>query len=220
MLQASEPQAESTMFGGRPIGHDARVLTPRPWTEAQSRWAHEWLDRVPAGPVLEVCSGAGHIGLLAVAGSGRPLVQVDADLHACVWASRNARVWGVDSDIRHGAMSEALMPDERFPLIIADPPYLTSDGVTQFPDDPLTAIDGGTDGLDLARECLTVVGRHLVRDGVALLQLRDEAQGRDLAPDAAAHGLQVVESRQFDGGAVLLLRRTTEGRADGQHAAR
>ena len=211
MLQVSEPEARTATFGGRPIGYDERVLTPRPWTEGQSHWAREWLDRVPAGPVLEVCSGAGHIGLLAVAGTGRHLVQVDADLHACVWASRNARVWGVDSDIRHGAMTEALMPDERFALVIADPPYLPSDGVTQFPEDPLTAIDGGSDGLDLARECLVVIGRHLVREGVALLQLRDEAQGRDLAPDAAAHGLEIVESRQFDGGAVVLLRRATEG---------
>ncbi|MBA4609647.1 class I SAM-dependent methyltransferase [Aeromicrobium sp. Marseille-Q0843] len=218
MLQASEPQARTTTFGGRPIGHDERVLTPRPWTEAQSLWARELLDAVPLGPVLEVCAGAGHIGLLAVADTGRHLVQVDADLHACVWASRNARVWGVDSDIRHGAMAEALMPDERFALIIADPPYLPSDGVGEFPEDPLTAIDGGSDGLDLARECLTVIGRHLIRGGAALLQLRDEAQGRDLAADAAACGLTIDESRQFDGGAVLLLRRTTEGRAHEQHS--
>lgn len=217
MLQASEPEARTATFGGRAIGFDERVLTPRPWTQAQSCWAREWLDRVPAGPVLEVCSGAGHIGLLAVAGTGRHLVQVDADLHACVWASRNARAWGVDSDIRHGAMSEALLPGERFPLIIADPPYLTSDGVGRFPEDPVTAIDGGADGLDLARECLTVVARHLGRGGVALLQLRDEAQGRDLAPDAAERGLTIAESRQFEGGAVLLLRRTTEGRGHGQH---
>lgn len=218
MLQATEPEPRTTTFGGRSIGYDERVLTPRPWTEAQSEWAREWLDRVPTGPVLEVCAGAGHIGLLAVAGTGRHLVQVDADLHACVWASRNARAWGVDSDIRHGRMSEALLPDERFPLIIADPPYLTSDGVALFPDDPLTAIDGGADGLDLARECLTVIARHLCRGGVGLLQLRDEGQGRDLEADAAERGLTIAESRQLDGGAVLLLHRTTEGGQHGQHA--
>ncbi|MFO6454201.1 MULTISPECIES: methyltransferase [unclassified Aeromicrobium] len=218
MLQATEPEPRTTTFGGRSIGYDERVLTPRPWTEAQSEWAREWLDRVPAGPVLEVCAGAGHIGLLAVAGTDRHLVQVDADLHACVWASRNARAWGVDSDIRHGPMSEALQPDERFPLIIADPPYLTSDGVALFPEDPLTAIDGGADGLDLARECLTVIARHLCRGGVGLLQLRDEGQGRDLETDAAERGLTIAESRQLDGGAVLLLHRATEGGQHGQHA--
>jgi methylase of polypeptide subunit release factors len=211
MLEVTEPQEQITMFGGRAIGHDERVLTPRPWTERQSMWARDLLDEVPAGPVLEVCSGAGHIGLLAVAGTNRTLVQVDADLHACVWASRNARTWAIATDIRHGPMSEAVMVDERFALILADPPYLPSNDVTRFPEDPLTAIDGGDDGLDLARECLDVISRHLVRAGVALLQLRDEAQGRDLAPDAAARGLTIAESRQFDGGAVLLLRRTTEG---------
>lgn len=211
MLEVTEPAEQVTLFGGRAIGHDERVLTPRPWTEGQSLWARDLLDEVPTGPVLEVCSGAGHIGLLAVAGTNRVLVQVDADLHACVWASRNARTWGVAADIRHGSMSEAVMVDERFPLILADPPYLPSTDVSQFPEDPLSAIDGGDDGLDLARECLDVIARHLVRDGAALLQLRDEAQGRDLADDAAARGLTIAESRRFDGGAVLLLRRTTEG---------
>ncbi|MTB89103.1 methyltransferase [Aeromicrobium senzhongii] len=218
MLQTSEPQAQLATFGGRGIGYDERVLTPRPWTEAQSLWARELLDELPDGPVLEVCSGAGHIGLLAVSGTNRPLVQVDADLHACVWASRNARAWGVDSDIRHGTMSEAVMVDERFALILADPPYLPSGDVTRFPEDPLTAIDGGGDGLDLARECLDVIVRHLVTDGAALLQLRDVEQGRELVSDAAQRGLTIAESRQFDGGAVLLLRRTTEGRADGSQA--
>ncbi|MCL3838959.1 methyltransferase [Aeromicrobium duanguangcaii] len=218
MLDVSEPPARSATFGGRGIGYDERVLTPRPWTEGQSLWARELLDEVPAGPVLEICSGAGHIGLLAVSGTDRTLVQVDADLHACVWASRNARSWGISSDIRHGTMSEAVMVDERFALILADPPYLPSDDVTRFPEDPLTAIDGGGDGLDLARQCLDVIARHLIRDGVALLQLRDVEQGRELESDAKQRGLTIAENRRFDGGAVLLLRRTTEGRADGRQA--
>lgn len=211
MLRA-EPQEQVTTFGGRSIGYDERVLTPRAWTEAQSLWARELLDDLPPGPVLEICAGAGHIGLLAVAGTDRALVQVDADLTACTWASRNARTWGVDSDIRHGRMSEAVELDERFALVLADPPYLPSGDVSRFPQDPLTAIDGGDDGLDLARECLDVISRHLVRGGVALLQLRDEDQGRALADDADARGLVIAESRQFDGGAVVLLRRATEGR--------
>jgi len=211
MLKQQDPVARVAEFGGREIGYDETVLTPRAWTQEQSWWARELLDDLPAGRVLEVCSGAGHIGLLAVAGTDRDLVQVDASAHACTWALKNSRAWGIDSEIRLGSMLDVVEPDERFALIIADPPYLPTDGVTQFPEDPVTAIDGGRDGLDLARMCLEVVARHLGRGGVALLQLRDLEQGEQLTADAAARGLVIAEGRQFDAGAVVLLRRSTEG---------
>lgn len=210
MLKQAEPVARVAAFGDREIGYDETVLTPRAWTAEQSRWARELLAEAPAGPVLEVCAGAGHIGLLAVVDTDRQLVQVDADASACTWALKNSRAWGVDSEIRLGSMLDVVEPDERFALIIADPPYLPSDGVGQFPEDPVTAIDGGTDGLDLARMCLEVFARHLGRGAAGLLQLRDLEQGEQLESEAAARGLHVAEGRQFDGGAVVLLRRVTE----------
>ena len=52
-------------FGGLQITFDSRLLSPRPWTQAQSRWAASLLPNLPPGDVLELCSGAGQIGLLA-----------------------------------------------------------------------------------------------------------------------------------------------------------
>ncbi|MGA8992804.1 MAG: methyltransferase, partial [Nocardioidaceae bacterium] len=69
---------ETMGFGGLAIAFDDRVLRPRPWTLAQSAWAAELAATVPAGPALELCSGAGHIGLAFAATSGRRLVMVDA----------------------------------------------------------------------------------------------------------------------------------------------
>ena len=71
-----------TPFGGLDISWDARVLEPREWTLEQSLWAASILDDVPAGPVLELCCGAGQIGLRAVVGSDRRLVCVDAACQA------------------------------------------------------------------------------------------------------------------------------------------
>ena len=81
---------ERTPFGSLTIAFDDRVLRPRGWTTAQSEWAAELMLTAPGGPVLELCSGAGHIGLLAVAGSGRSLVCVDANPVACDYARANA----------------------------------------------------------------------------------------------------------------------------------
>src|SRR3954453_20983678 len=172
---------QETTFGHLRIEFDGRVLKPRGWTGRQSEWAADLLDELPPGDVLELCAGAGHIGLLAVARTARHLVQVDADEAACAFARSNAdraRTPGsaCSVDVRHGWMEDALEPDERFALVIADPPWVRSDETSAHPEDPVSAIDGGADGLDAVRTCLEVIGRHLLPFGSALLQVGDTAQ--------------------------------------------
>src|SRR5438270_3643949 len=81
---------ESVDFGVLEVVFNGSVLRPRPWTMMQANWAADVAGVVPAGPILELCSGAGHIGLLAAVLSGRRLVQIDADPSACRFARRNA----------------------------------------------------------------------------------------------------------------------------------
>ena len=158
-------------FEGLAIEYDQRVLEPRPWTAEQSRWAAELIRLAPPGPVLELCSGVGHIGLLAVTLSPRRLVCVDADPTACEFLRRNAANAGVRADVRQGLMSEVLGSDEEFAVVIADPPWVSSSDVDRYPADPRTAIDGGEDGLDLVRACLDVIEHHLVVGGASVLQV-------------------------------------------------
>src|SRR5689334_1747601 len=66
-------------FSGLRIQYDDEVLAPRDWTAEQSRWAAELIREAGPGPVLELCAGVGHIGLLAVHLVPRPLVCVDAN---------------------------------------------------------------------------------------------------------------------------------------------
>lgn len=174
---AEPPQVQQMEFGGLSIAFDSRVLTPRLWTAAQSAWAAELLESVPPGPVLELCSGVAHIGLLAVHGTDRRLVCVDVDPVACRYAERNAAAAGraALTDIRTTSLS-AFVADESFPLVVADPPWVRTDYVAGFPSDPVLAIDGGADGLDLARECVAVIDRCLHPEGAALLQLGGYAQ--------------------------------------------
>jgi methylase of polypeptide subunit release factors len=194
------------------IEYDERVLEPRPWTLRQSEWAARLLADTPAGPLLELCTGAGQIGLAAAALSGRDAVLVDASDVACDFARSNAAAAGLTGriDVRRAPMLEALAAHERFALVLADPPYIPSTGTSSFPGDPLTAIDGGDDGLDLARMSLEVAARHLEEGGSVLLQLRDEGQARELGGEEQARSwFEPVEVRAFDGrGAVLRLVRT------------
>ncbi|WP_026877209.1 RsmD family RNA methyltransferase [Jiangella gansuensis] len=203
---------EYMTFGSLSIGFDDRVLRPRPWTVNQARWAADLLRAAPPGPVLELCAGAGQIGLLAVAGSGRHLVQVDADPVACGHARANAaRAAGRGVgrvEVRQGTIDEALRPGERYALILADPPWVPSDAVGRFPEDPVAAIDGGADGLDVMRRCLTAIDAHLADGGSALAQLGTLEQALSVRDHAADLDVLAVRSYQPHGVLVLLRRFT------------
>lgn len=187
-------------FATLTIAFDDRVLRPREWTVAQSEWAADLMTSAPGGPVLELCAGAGHIGLLAVAGNGRRLVCVDANGVACDYARANAVANRMADrvEVREARLQEALAPDERFPVVIADPPWVPREQTGRFPEDPLTAIDGGDDGLDVARACLTVIDDHLAPGGSAILQVGTRAQTDALRaePCFTEGRLSLVEVRQ------------------------
>ena len=103
MTTAQPVDTRSQVFGPLVVRYDERVLTPRPWTLMQSLWAAELAAQATAGPILELCAGAGQIGLAAAALTGRALVQVEADPVAADYARTNAAAAGRDS---HGRGSQ------------------------------------------------------------------------------------------------------------------
>lgn len=183
--------ARAVAFGPLTIAYDDRVLTPRPWTALQSRWAAELAaGEGDDGVLLELCSGAGHIGLLASHLSGRPLVAVDIDPVACEVMAANADAAGLTErvEIRNAPLASALAPGERYAVAIADPPWVASAAIERFPDDPTLAIDGGDDGLDLARACVEACRDHLVTGGSLLVQVGDAEQAAALVAGLDADG--------------------------------
>ena len=206
----AEIATRTMRFGSLQIRYDDRVLEPRPWTTAQSAWAAELIEQAPEGDVLELCTGAGHIGLLAIAGSDRRLVAVDASPTAAEHAADNAAAAGLAGqvEVRLGQLDEVLDADERFAVVIADPPWVPRAETGRFPQDPLLAIDGGDDGLDVARLCLEVISHHLVPGGAAVLQLGTLEQVSALGDrDAEGGVLRTGEVRKHDGGVLVRLDR-------------
>ena len=190
-------------FSQLTIEYDDRVLTPRPWTAMQSQWAAELIPDAPVGRVLELCSGAGHIGLLAVWLSNRPLVCVDLNPAACELTRRNAHMAGLadDVEVHCGDLAE-VVPDEEFGVVIADPPWVPAAEVARFPEDPLLAIDGGEDGLSVARLCLAVAAERVAENGHVLIQLGTSEQALRLADEGCADALRLVEIRDGERGVV------------------
>lgn len=200
------------VFGHLSIAYDERVLRPRPWTVAQSRWAAELL-RSAQGPatVLELCAGAGHIGLLTLAMADAlavRLVTVDVNPAGCEYTRRNAESAGLADrlDVRLGRIDAELAPEERFDVVIADPPWVPKSETGQFPADPLVAIDGGDDGLDVVRDCLRVSELHLVPGGSVVLQLGSVDQVRQIQEHlrVTESDLSVLDVRSFGQQGVLV----------------
>jgi methylase of polypeptide subunit release factors len=202
----------SRRFGPLAIEYDDRVLTPRPWTLLQSRWAAELCADAGAGALVELCAGAGHIGLAAAVLADRDLVQVEADPVAAGYARANAAraARGDRVEVRNARLQAALAPGELFPIVLADPPYLRTAETLRWPDDPPAAIDGGPDGLSVIRACLQVAAAHLAPGGALLLQVAGSRQAREVGDlvDGGAARLRAAAVRVVDDErAVQLLRR-------------
>lgn len=195
-----------TWLAGMQIAYDRTVLTPRPWTIGQGHWAAELAEHLPPGPMLELCAGVGHIGLAAAMRTDRALVQVDASPRACHFAESNALAAGLHDrvEVRCAPIETALGPDEMFPLVLADPPYVPTAEVAQYPDDPVLAIDGGEDGFAVVHLVLDMVARALLPEGRALLQLRGEHQA-ELAGALLPEGLSSLATRHFGPGCSVVL---------------
>lgn len=208
---------ETMTFGPLAVTFDERVLRPRRWTLLQTCWAAELAADLPSGPILELCSGAGQIGQAAAVMTGRALVQVDADPHACALAVANAaaNVTGSPVEVRCGELDGSVRPHERFPLVLADPPYLLREEVGDWPEDPVHAIDGGDDGLDLLRRSVAVAGAHVAPGGVVLLQALGLDQLDDLATDLERAGLRLVALRTADERRAVALLRPVDSRRRG-----
>ena len=214
MPQDGRVPTETIDFGPLVVTFDERVLRPRAWTMLQASWAAELSRELPPGSILELCSGAGHIGQATASLTGRGIVQVDVDPHACALAAANARANALAArvEIRCGDLGGVVDPSEEFPLVLADPPYLPRGEIDAWPQDPVRAIDGGPDGLDLPRRCLTVAGAHVQTGGLVLLQALGRTQVEGLEGDMDAAGLELVDVRTQDEQRAVALLRPAEAR--------
>jgi release factor glutamine methyltransferase len=198
-----EYRRRTCQFGPIAVDYDVRVLAPRPWTVLQSRWAAELAAGLGPGPILELCAGAGHIGLAAAVLADRDLVQVENDPTCAGYALFNAARanWAERTQVRIAPLQTALRPGEEYGLIVADPPYLPTDEVPRWPADPVAAIDGGADGLELVVACLVLAAEHLAAGGWLLLQVAGPAQAErvcGLLAGSRFAGLRSVDRRVVD----------------------
>ena len=191
-----------TEFSGLKLKVDRRALIPRPETE---RLIELVIGKMPAPPAaaLDLGTGSGAIALaLAKAWPEAVVTAVDKSADALALARENAAACGLEGRVNfiQSDWFGAIPADANFPLIVANPPYLsdeetsaTTPEVRDF--EPRTALSAGPDG---AAELNRIIrdAKKFLPDGGLLACETGIAQHAALASLATSEGYARVESLQ------------------------
>ncbi len=131
------------------------VLVPRMDTELL---VEEAVKRAGLGAkILDLCTGSGIIGIaLKKLCFGCEVTLTDISDAALKVAEENAEVNKADVRIVRSDMFQGMDSDEKYTMIVSNPPYIPRSDIDDLePEvrdhDPITALDGGDDGLDFYR---------------------------------------------------------------------
>jgi release factor glutamine methyltransferase len=186
------------------------VLIPRPETEELVDLALSTLRRRPPwgdlradgvdGPVIaDVGTGSGAIAVSLAQEAGVRVLAIDDSAEALAVAGANARALGVDDRVmvrRHDLL--AGLPDAGLALVVSNPPYVRSGDIPSLAPDirmfePVAALDGGPDGLDVYRRLVPAAARALRPGGTLLLEVgHDQASAVSELARAAGFALLSV----------------------------
>ncbi len=170
-------------FWSIPIKVTPAVLIPRPETEMLVEKALEVISNFKLQTsnikILDLCTGSGCIvaALARECGNARFTVT-DISSKALAVARENLAPY---KDRVHFAQSDlfAQLENEKFDLIVSNPPYLTSDLCKHLDPDiikhePMLAIDGGTNGKKISDLILQQAAAHLHPHGFLVMELGPE----------------------------------------------
>ncbi len=163
-------------FWGRDFEVSPAVLVPRPETELIVEAVLGSKTTAPVR-VLDVGTGSGCLAVtFALERPAWSVVATDVSMAALEVAKRNAdrlaaHVVLVGSDLAAGLSGT-------FGLVTANLPYVPSGAMAGLPaevrHDPVGALDGGPDGLDLIRRLVADLPGLLAAGGTALLELGED----------------------------------------------
>lgn len=175
-------------FHGIALAVDRRALIPRPETEALvDLGVAEVMHRLGAAAVLplrvaDVGTGSGAIAIaMAVELRARnvppeavEILATDRSTDALDLARENAVAHAVGDRLRF-AEADLLPGSEAFAVITANLPYISSGDLATLPapvrHEPMAALDGGPDGLDVIDALLQRLPDVLEAGGTALLEI-------------------------------------------------
>jgi len=203
-----EKEFYSLMFG-----LNEATLVPRPESELLVDLGIKNLAGRKRARVLDLGAGSGCIAICLAA--NLPFIEVvgvDLSEKALKAARINAFRHNVESRVRFlaGSWFEPLAEEEKFDLIISNPPYIVRNEIKTLERevrtyDPMGALDGGEDGLDAYREIIGKAGKYLNIRGDLLLEVGHD-QGRSVAGLCLEAGFERMEEHSDLAGNVRVIK--------------
>jgi release factor glutamine methyltransferase len=162
-------------FRSLELAVDARVLVPRPDTEATVDAA---LAHLPEGEarVVDIGTGSGAIALaLKKERPSLEVLAVDRSPDAAAVARANADKLALAIEVFEGDLLTPVAARAPFALIVSNPPYIPSSEIAalapEVRKEPLAALDGGPDGLSIIRRLITDAAPLLTDGGALVLEV-------------------------------------------------
>ncbi|MFD3508162.1 putative protein N(5)-glutamine methyltransferase [Nocardia sp. NPDC058666] len=196
-------------FRGVRVGVHPGVFVPRQRTALLVEQA---VDCVAPGTtqacVVDLCCGCGALGLTAateLTAGGCEVELVAADIDPVAVACARENLAPLSAPVFGGDLFDALPGDlrGRIDILLANTPYVPSDQVARLPPEareyePLTALDGGVDGLDVLRRVAEGAAQWLAPGGTVLVET-GAGQVDTACEVLASHGLAagVVQSDEY-----------------------
>ena len=154
------------------------VLIPRDETELLVRQAIEIINKNNFTSALDMCTGSGCIACMIAKLTNCQVMGVDISTEAIHTAFKNMEKFELFNKaiFRKSDIYNKIREDERFDIIVSNPPYIASQDVNNLERevkdyDPVLALDGGVDGLEFYKIIAKESPRFLNKDGVLILEI-------------------------------------------------
>lgn len=155
-------------------------LVPRPETEILAEAALSWIKEKnsDAVRVLDIGTGSGAIAVsIAYYAANTVVHAIDISREAIETAKRNAKKHKVNNRI-HFIQKDFFgwEPDSPYDIVVSNPPYIPGPEISLLPAgiinyEPVTALDGGPDGLMFYREIAVKINKLLNPEGTVFVEV-------------------------------------------------
>lgn len=183
-------------FMGLPFKVGKNVLIPRPETELLVEEAIKLVidiydfEKKPVFNILDLCTGSGCIAIsvakfLVDKGVNVNVLGLDFSKKALEYAEANSSLNDVQNYVRF--IKEDLLhltnhsnldwvPDDNFDLVLSNPPYIVSSDISVLDNtvkdfEPLSALDGGNDGLTFYRKICSLAPLFLKNNRALIFEV-------------------------------------------------
>ena len=160
-------------FYGNEFKVDSNVLIPRFDTEILVERALKEIGEKEAR-VLDMCTGSGAIAITVALNSKATVVASDISPLALNVARRNALDKCVSVEFIESDLFEKI--EGKFDYILINPPYIPTSDIETLDEEvkdyePILALDGGVDGMDVYRKIASEYQNYLNENGVLMLEI-------------------------------------------------